>query len=249
MADRAERQLTMTIRDKALPLSKVLEAQKYLVNILKEIDRKTASTHKTKVEWIVTSAKAGSYSVTVEGISKDGKTSEREIIKKIKKLESGLRDITTTGIRPTYFSDALLTNAQKLANLSTSEDSVSLLNSFGQINLDKKLARNIEKIIGGRHKSYGAVEGILNVIDLRDKPIFKLSDRLTLETIDCYFDRQILGQATQALERRVYVYGLIYSREDGKRVKVEVEEIKIFPIENELPDVDQIVGLWRSLDA
>ena len=140
----------------------------------------------------------------------------------------------------------LLRSTRALATLSGVASVDLSSEAFGEVTLSREIALNIEKIIGAIYNSYGSVEGILNVIDLRDQPIFKITDLLTLETVECSFGREDLDTAKDALEKRVYVYGLISSREDGKRVRISVDEIEIFPSEADLPSVSDVTGIWAG---
>lgn len=247
MSSKTEKQLTMRINEKLLPLDKVCEAQKHFANILHEIDKTTSGRKKTSVTWIVTDATSGSYAVTVEGLPSTESTTDREIVKKIEDLKNGLSLLRQEAIRPPYFSDTLLKSAKALATLSKVGSSVDLFSeTFGEVSLSREIAINIEKIIGAIYKSYGSVEGVLNVIDLREQPIFKITDPLTFETVECSFGREDLGTAKEALEKRVYVYGLISSREDGTRVRISVDEIEIFPSEEDLPSINEISGIWAG---
>jgi len=45
------------------------------------------------------------------------------------------------------------------------------------------------------------------------------------------------------LGQRVYVYGLIQSRNDGERVSILVQEIETLPSENELPTIQEMIGI------
>jgi hypothetical protein len=247
VTSRVEKQLTMRINDKMLPLDKVYEAQKHLANILHEIDKSVSGRKRSSIAWIVTDARSGSYSVTVEGLASNTQVTDRDIAKNIEDLKNGLSLLRQEAIRPPYFSDTLLKSAKALATLSKPDSSVDLVSeAFGEVSLSRELALNIEKIIGAIYKSYGSVEGILNVIDLREQPIFKITDPITFETIECSFSREDLDTAKEALEKRVYVYGLISSREDGTRVKISVDEIEIFPLEETLPSISEIIGIWAG---
>lgn len=245
MSSREQKQLTMRINDKLLTLDMVSDAQRYLANILYEIDKTTSDNQKNTVNWIVTAAKSGSYSVTIEGLPKTKEITDSAIVAKLRDFKNGLIMLREEAKRPPYFSDKVLKNIKSLIALTKKGLPIDLFNEgFGEIKLSNEIALNIEKIIGAIYESYGSVEGILNVLDLRDKPIFKITDSLNYETIECHFSRDDLEIAKKALEKRVYVYGLIFSRQDGIRIKINVDEIEIFPSENQLPSIEDIIGIW-----
>ena len=58
----------------------------------------------------------------------------------------------------------------------------------------------------------------------------------------------LIDEIKDALGKRVSVYGLIRSREDGQKVSVEVEDMEVFPNETELPSIKDIIGILGGKD-
>jgi uncharacterized protein YxjI len=251
MVSRSEKQLTMRIKDKMISIDRVYEAQRHLSNVLHEIDKSKNLQKKTTVSWIVTDAQSGSYSVTIEGVGSNlSDIADKQIAGYLESLDTGLKLLDREAIRPPFFSDSLLQSVKALGKFSVDGAGIELLNErFGVINLTQEITLNVEKLIDAKYKSFGSVEGRLNVIDVRGKlPLFKITDPLTLGTIECRFDIENLEKAKEALGKRVYVYGQIWAREDGTRIKIDVDrdEIDIFPSEDELPSIKAISGLWKE---
>jgi len=96
--------------------------------------------------------------------------------------------------------------------------------------------------------SFGSVEGVLKAIDLSRKPVFRIYDLLTNKSVRCYFYSNSIEEFKDALEKRVSVSGLVKSREDGEKLSIEVEEIEIFPPEDELPTIQEIIGILGGKD-
>ncbi len=107
---------------------------------------------------------------------------------------------------------------------------------------------NVDEIIGGKYMSFGSVEGVLKAIDLSRKPVFRIYDLLTNKSVRCYFSSNSIDEIKDALEKRVSVSGLVKSREDGEKLSIEVEEIEIFPPEDELPTIREIIGILGGKD-
>lgn len=106
----------------------------------------------------------------------------------------------------------------------------------------------VDELIGGTCKSFSTVEGILQAVDLSRKPLFRIYDLLTNKSLRCYFPSDFLEKIQDALGKRVSVYGVIRSREDGEKVSIEVQEMEIFPSEEELPSIEDIVGILGGED-
>ena len=96
----------MRINDKMLPIDRVYEAQKHLANILHEIDKAVSGRKTSSVNWIVTDARSGSYSVTVEGLPGSQAVTDRDISRQLEDLKNGLSLLRREPVRPPHFSDA-----------------------------------------------------------------------------------------------------------------------------------------------
>lgn len=103
-----------------------------------------------------------------------------------------------------------------------------------------------DKIIGATLASYGSVEGELLAITLLNKPIFKIRSLLDNETVECNFSLEDLEKARAALNKKVCVYGLILSKENGRKIRISVDDIEIFPLEKDLPSIGDFADLWSS---
>lgn len=92
------------------------------------------------------------------------------------------------------------------------------------------------------YKSYGSIEGRLDAILLQRKPAFKVYDSMEKGTL-CYFDKTLLGEVQAALGKRVSVSGLIHCGEAGGILKVDVDSIDTFPSEEDLPTLEDVIGV------
>lgn len=100
-------------------------------------------------------------------------------------------------------------------------------------------------------KSFGSVEGILINTGVRFHSMFAINDSSTLVIRNlltgyeskCYFPSYLSEDAQNATGKRVVVFGLIFSNEAGEKVWVSAEGLEVFPSEEELPPLEDIIGI------
>ena len=237
--------LTLDIEGSKWSFDKCIKAQKQLATLLHEVDRTVAEQKRPAVDWVISQVQGGSIHLTLEAIPND-KVQPRQIAEVIKVVEAGMTNIVKMPERPRYFSDKALDSAKNLAKLVDKDAfRIQLGINSNRIALNQHIVANVDEIIGGKYKSFGTVEGILKAIDLSRNPLFRVYDLLTNKSVRCYFDNQStsMDMIKKSLEQRVAISGLITSREDGEKISINVEEIEIFPQEDELPTITEMIGI------
>ncbi|MBC5797366.1 hypothetical protein H5968_19965 [Sphaerospermopsis sp. LEGE 00249] len=240
--------LTVDIDGSLLPFDKFRKAQEELANILHEVDQSLSEKKRPSVNWVVSSVTSGSVHLTIEGITTD-RVAMAAIAEVVTTVETGIATLEEYPKRPPFFSDRALESARCLAGL-IGEDMLTIqvgANSK-KVNLTQHLVANVDELIGAHYKSFGSVEGVLKAIDLSRKPLFRIYDLLIGKGVKCHFMPENIDSVKDALGKRVSVYGLIRSREDGQKVSVEVEEMEVFPSEIELPRIKDIIGILGGED-
>lgn len=98
------------------------------------------------------------------------------------------------------------------------------------------------------YESFGSVEGVLECITIQDCLVFVICESLATEgeAMWCQFPSDLIEEARNVTGERVSVSGLIRSREDGKKVSIEVKEVHYFPSEEQLPTIDDVIGILRN---
>ena len=95
------------------------------------------------------------------------------------------------------------------------------------------------------YKSFGTVEGHLETLSVDDKRCFNIYDDLTKEKIECLFATSDIEteEIGRAVGRRVSVRGEIIYRKSGERIRVRAEELEVFPREEELSTIGDVLGI------
>lgn len=98
-----------------------------------------------------------------------------------------------------------------------------------------------------QYKSYGSVEGILQVAEIDGFRYYQILDLLGIQNVICNFSPYLLLQSSDFVGKRVYAWGEIISKENGDIISVYATEIEVFPDESELPTIEDITGILREL--
>jgi hypothetical protein len=240
--------LTVDIDGSLLPFDKFRKAQEELASILHEVDQNLGEKKRPSVNWVVSSVTSGSVHLTIEGVATE-RVAKAAIAEVITTVETGIATLEERPERPPFFSDRALESAKCLAALIGKDIlTIQVGANSKRVNLTQHLVANVDELIGAHYKSFGSVEGVLNAIDLNRRPLFRIYDLLTGKGVKCHFTPEFIDKIKDALGKRVSVYGLISSREDGQKVSVEVENMEVFPSEIELPRIEDIIGILGGED-
>ncbi len=167
-------------------------------------------------------------------------------------IASGMAVIEERAERPPYFSDKALERAKDLANPGDEVRAVRIRRRRNgkadkRITLTKRLAANVDEIIGPQMQEYGSIEGRLEGLMTHGKRRFFIWESLTNRQVECQFaDRIPLQDILAAYERRVAARGIVHRRRTGEKLSVEVEEFRVFRSEEDLPSVERIQEILRD---
>lgn len=167
-------------------------------------------------------------------------------------ITEGIAAIEERPERPRYFNDAALDRAKDLSSrLGEEVLAVRFRSRNGEISepvaVTKRVAVNVDEIVGPRREQFGSVEGKLEGLTVHGRRIFYVWETLTNRRVECIFsDRIPLEDVLAAFSRRVSVRGLIRLRKTGEKLSIEARELFVFPPEEELPSIEEIEGILRD---
>lgn len=240
--------LIVDIDGSLLPFDKFRQAQEAIAILLQEVEQGLTEGKRSSVNWVVSSITSGSVHLKLEGIPTDD-VQPHNINEVITTVESGLAELEKRPERPLFFSDRALESAKALAELVGKDIlGIQVGSNSHKVNLTKHLVANVYELIGARYQSFGSVEGVLKSITIHRKLAFRIYNLLTDRSVTCYFKSNSIDNIKNAFGKRVFVYGLIRSREDGEKISIEVEEMEIFPSEEELPKIEDVIGILGGED-
>jgi len=236
--------ITITVDGDEISIEDFSDVQRYFSIILEEIDKESFRSDKRSVKWNISSVSNGSVNLTFSGVPISPNVDLKSVSDLVENIQSGISVLAEKAQRPRFFSDRALKQLESLANkLNHGMQVLKLGSETHVVSITKDIARNVDEIIGPRFESYGSIEGCLDGANIHKDPYFHVYTSLNDRLIRCNVDKGMTQRMLDCLGQRVYVYGLIQSRNDGERVSILVQEIETLPSENELPTIQEMIGI------
>jgi hypothetical protein len=248
-----ETHLTVEIDADALTLGRFQQLSEHLAGLIREVGNEVGEKHRDPVKWIVSDVRRGSVVLEL--------TPQRSSEKVPPDLPDRIADVIASGMavieeraeRPPFFTDRALEEARHLSTpVGTDVRAVRIRRERKgkrpeRVTVTKRLAANVDELIGPKVESFGTIEGKLEGIVVHDRRTFYVWETLTNRRVECSFgDRIELKEVLDAFGRRVAARGIVRKRKTGEPLSVEANELYVFPAENELPGLDDVQGIMRD---
>lgn len=213
-----------------------------LVNLYSEISKSTEGAEVADLQ--VSKYRRGSLVIELSPHPKRD-TSTSAVNRVTSTLSTGLAELVA-GNHPDAFSPSALKYANKLARRGTTENGTVIVTVADKsISCDKLFRPAASREIVDLNKSWGSVEGYLQMVTVRDKHRFNLYEVLSDDRIECVFDPDLLEEVKESLNHRIVVYGVIHTRGDTIK-QVAVERIHRRPDSKDLPGFSEIRGIFAD---
>lgn len=246
--------LTIEIEADALTLGRFQQLAQSLAGLIREVGESVAAEHRDPVRWVISDVHHSNLmlELTPQRSRADVPPDLPDRIADV--IASGMAVIEERAERPPFFSDKALERAKDLA--SPVGDEVRAVRIRREragkpperVTVTKRLAANVEEIIGAHVESFGTVEGKLEGLVVHDRRTFYVWEALTNRRVECNFgDRIPLGDVLGAVTKRVAARGIIRRRKTGEPLSVEVNELHPFPAEDELPGLEDVQEIMRNV--
>ncbi|HET7460882.1 MAG TPA: hypothetical protein VFJ82_06530 [Longimicrobium sp.] len=230
-------------------MSDLLEATARVLSILKDVDARATGVEDGSLDWVIKDMRSGSAVFEVYAEAKGESTPVWAAETVVNRFKVGMRQVIETGERPDYFSEYAMRRAFELTSIlgengiqafrfGTNGDSVELLPS---------MRKAVKETLEGRYRSIGSVEGQIDSLSAHEEPFFcTVYTALTKEPVRCYFNAPLLQDVYDNFRRRVTIHGVFTTRADGEVTSMRASRIEPFPEEDELPTVDDIIGILTN---
>lgn len=213
-----------------------------LVDLYGEISKSTEGAEVADLQ--VSKYRKGSLVIELSPHPKKD-TSHSAVNRVTRTLSTGLAEMVA-GNNPDTFTPSAIKHANKLAGRGTTENGgVIVTIAKKSISCDIISQPAAESRVADVNKSWGSVEGYLQMVTVRDKHRFNLYEVLSDDRIECVFDPSILDDVKESLDHRIVVYGIIHTREDVIK-QVTVERIHRRPDSKDLPGFAEIRGIFAE---
>lgn len=243
------------------------------VAILSGVEDAISLGEKREIVWRVTNASKNSplsFEITPFPIE-HAMNIDRRATQVVISATRGVKEIAETGFQPLHFSTQLMSRVEKVFNRVTNglADTVIDVSGYDKsltVDITRTFAQNgIDAILSTRpkgsipHQEIGSLEGTITRVELDGfgRPIIWLRARLDGQVVKCVaqggaLDRIGHYEIAEVLQgMRVSVYGLISYKDYEEFGGVEVEEVRVFAPDDELPSHNDIVspGFTKGLEA
>ena len=199
-------------------------------------------------QWIVRELRMGSAVLIAERDTEDRAWDETMVSRAVSTARSGLLQLARPdGIRPPFFNLIALKNAKKLGTPVRRQRAGSLALVMGGARIEPSpfIAIRVGQIKIARLQSLGSIEGKLVDLSSRDGYTIAITDRRGHET-RCVFREDMKQRVRDLFDEQVRARGILWSREDGTRVELELKHIEPMTGESILPTADDVRGILTS---
>lgn len=199
------------------------------------------------IEWIV-SVEPGSIGLcaTAECVNGSPQLASRTV----KVFENGIKAVSKRTRRPAHFSDNALKKLFELGSIvglgDKGLDHVRIRIEKTWNELSPASVAYVDEILGTPSSAYGTVEGELLALKLKGRLNFSVYESFTGKPVRCFFGDEIYNDVIAAIRKRVSAYGLIRYRKNGEPASIEIEELSVFPSEDELPSFSDMIGILKD---
>jgi hypothetical protein len=215
--------------------------------MIDEVATKVTGSYKS-IDWIM-SVKPGSIGLCAR--AEPIKTSKREAIRTVNAITKGINAISKKrGKRPKEFSDFALERLYSLGHIVGFGDrgisQITIQTNGKAHELSPSSVSYINDILKTHDTAYGTIDGELLALNVKGKPRFSIYETIHQKPVNCFFEDERYPDVISAIRKRVSVYGKINYHRNGEPASVEIQNLKVFPDQSELPQFNDIIGLLRE---
>lgn len=168
----------------------------------------------------------------------------------INTIKSGIQSLGLNPLRPKHFNNDALEKLQTISRRFWNEKEkkamaeIIIENEIMPLNND--INQNIKNILSTLFKDYGAIEGRLESINIKNGLKFSVYDNIINRNIKCEFDDNQIEFVKDALAKRVSVNGIIYYDREGLPNKIKALNLIAFKENKNLPSYKDVKGLLKD---
>ncbi|HUQ15693.1 MAG TPA: hypothetical protein VM094_06530 [Gemmatimonadales bacterium] len=172
---------------------------------------------------------------------------ERALDEALSIVHVGFDQLRTKAAIPAHFSDTALEAAGQLAAHSSNGVSrIEIALGGRRVEVTQNVEANVGEVTKEKFRSMGSLEGTIESLTIHGLRRFTLYERQWGRGVQCFFDFDEHEIFNRLWNKRVLVRGIIWSRADGRPIKIQVskpEDIYTFPPDDELPTASQVRGI------
>lgn len=170
----------------------------------------------------------------------------RSVSEIVSSLDRGFQIIENAGNDIGDFPEDALESIRDLAAVAVGAEGdmvVRLWTEKRPHNLSARTVAAIDDILTGAFNENGSVCGTIETVSQRGGARFVIYENRNPKAINCVVPSEKLASAIAAFGKRAEVYGKVHYDKNGRAVRVNVEEIDIFPDGADLPNFKDVKGI------
>jgi hypothetical protein len=231
------------------------EAFRLQVRLAEEV-MKERGVQVDEVRWVVSDLRSGSAHATATPQLTGKNVFMADVDAAIDASGRGVNDLAKSATRPKDFNDDALKLSRRLIEIVKEADHGKARLTFGKVKVapSSSVTAHVAALMKEEIQGIGSIEGQLFGVEGSDGT-YKISikDQRRNRKIPCIIhDKAQLTRALASFEKRVIIRGVVWAREDGTPVKIEVRSLEAIPADDELPTREQVRGIlkdFRRADA
>jgi len=231
-------------------LQHLVSAASIFAGLLREVGRSYLGTTQDPIRWIV-EVQPGSVKLPLRPTRALEEVSPSALPEVVALVTDGIALLDRTAERPRHFTDKALEQAKALSNLAGSEVPINVRNGASKVPVPvtRRIAANVDDVLGTPDVSYGTVEGLLEAVNIHDtNRTFGVYDSLTGKKVECKLTGNVtVDDLGPAIGKRVAVSGLILSRSTGERISIQADELEVFE-DADLPSPEDVIGILKGYE-
>ncbi len=242
-----ERTLRLEFGGQRITLPDLIAAANRVLGILVDVDSNVSEEPGGTIDWVIRDLESGSAVLEVEAAPKGEITPFFAPAEVVRKFKSGMRQIAENGERPPYFSERGMQQAYELTAMLhiNGIDAFRVGYNGETVEFTPGIKKAVKETLEGKYKAIGSIEARIDTLSAHEKPYSCTAwTLLTNEPIRCFFsDAEVLSSAYENFKQRVTLRGILTSRPNGEVTSMRVHSIEPFPADEDLPSVDDILGI------
>ena len=218
---------------------------KALQRTLEEVDHIFVGPKKKSLTYTVVDLGLNSpINVTIEGQLIDPEIDYRENVHSL--FFSGLDDIVSRGSAPKEFNLRVLQSIKEFTStIGRGFSRVKLFKNGSEIDIAEPLGASIDKILGGDKWESGAINGMLEALNIHDnRNACVIYPEIGAKKINGFFSSSDFQKILEAVGKNVTVFGQIaYKERENFPYEIKIEDIEVLPDEDQLPTLSSFIGV------
>jgi len=228
-------------------LSEFIEFIQSIKASLRGLDVSVSGKGRPSVYYRITGLKPSSASVTIEEVPIEKRPSTGNGIIPI--LVDAMDEIQSKGTLPSLLDIHILEAFKGLTkHLNKNITGIEITANGKQLEITNQLNAGIDKILGTNITTRGSVSGYLEAINVHSGNKFFIYPIVGAKKVECVFEHSLIERIKEGIERYINVVGVLYCRsKEPYPHKIKVEDIEIYPSEDDLPKLMDLKGIAPNL--